>query len=96
MKKQKNNPWLLFGDLLYFEIHVMSKKLQRFFFFLSTGQHEALKDLIHDLDIWHKSAKLVKALTDVSNDYKCLSSSSGLCKLFWYLSWERGCKLGYE
>lgn len=25
-------------------------------------QHEELKDLIHDLDVWHESAKLVKAL----------------------------------
>ena len=30
-------------------------------------QHEELRELIHDLDVWHKSAKLVKALTDVSN-----------------------------
>ena len=29
-----NIPWLLFGDLLYFEIHVMSRKLQCFFFFI--------------------------------------------------------------
>ncbi|XP_044183728.1 uncharacterized protein LOC114974540 [Acropora millepora] len=28
-------------------------------------QHSVLKDLIHDLDVWHKSAKLVKALTEV-------------------------------
>lgn len=29
--------------------------------------HEELRDLIHDLDVWHKSAKLVKALTEVSS-----------------------------
>jgi len=36
------------------------------FLVLSIEHHAALKDLIHDLDIWHKSAKLVKALTEVS------------------------------
>ena len=34
--------------------------------FFFSEQHDSLKDLIHDLDIWHKSAKLVKALTEVS------------------------------
>lgn len=37
-------------------------------------QHEELKDLIHDLDVWHKSSKLVKALTDVSNGFAYLFS----------------------
>ena len=37
-------------------------------------QREELKDLIHDLDVWHKSAKLVKALTDVSNGFAYLFS----------------------
>ena len=36
---------------------------------LIVEQHGELKDLIHDLDVWHKSVKLVKALTDVSNVY---------------------------
>ncbi|XP_068729053.1 uncharacterized protein [Montipora capricornis] len=34
-------------------------------------QHSVLKDLIHDLDVWHKSAKLVKALTEASNLKEC-------------------------
>ncbi|XP_015758959.1 PREDICTED: uncharacterized protein LOC107338235 isoform X2 [Acropora digitifera] len=34
-------------------------------------QHSVLKDLIHDLDVWHKSAKLVKALTEASNLKDC-------------------------
>ena len=34
-------------------------------FFFTTEQHRELQEVIHDLDIWHKSAKLVKALTDV-------------------------------
>ena len=41
-----------------------------FFIFISclfVEEHEELQELIHDLDVWHKSAKLVKALTDVSN-----------------------------
>ena len=34
--------------------------------FFTAEQHRKLQEVIHDLDIWHKSAKLVKALTDVS------------------------------
>lgn len=40
-----------------------------FFLFLSIEQHAVLKDLIHDLDIWYKSLKLVKALTEVSLNF---------------------------
>ena len=35
------------------------------FFFFTAEQHRELREIIHYLDIWHKSAKLVKALTDV-------------------------------
>ena len=34
-----------------------------------------LKDLVHDLDVWHKSAKLVKALTEVSNTFTGFTSA---------------------
>ena len=43
----------------------MYQYLKSFVFIYFTDRHEKLKDLTHDLDIWHKSAKLVKALTDV-------------------------------
>ncbi|CAH3152964.1 unnamed protein product [Porites lobata] len=40
------------------------------FYFFTAEQHRELQEVIHDLlDIWHKSAKLVKALTDVSYIY---------------------------
>ena len=45
-----------------------------FFFLSSIEQHSVLKELIHDLDVWHKSAKLVKALTEVSNTFPGFAS----------------------
>ncbi|CAH3152943.1 unnamed protein product, partial [Porites lobata] len=41
------------------------------FFFFTAEQHRELQEVIHDLDIWHKSAKLVKALTDAPNLKDC-------------------------
>ena len=71
------------------------KEITAFLFFCAE-QHDALKDLIHDLDIWHKSAKLVKALTDVINA-RVYRPGEGYANYFGILGWQgEGCKLCYK
>lgn len=63
--------YLLFCTCYYIcfwggSVHVPTNRI------LFVERHEELKELIHDRDVWHKSAKLVKALTDVSNGFAYL------------------------